>query len=722
MTGSRSHNLQLTQLKRIGPKTLSYLHKLGIFTLENVLFHLPYRYQDRTRIVPIGSLRVGDQAVIEGEVLANQVVFRGRRQLQIIIKDASGMINLRFFYFNSAQQKNLPVGTRVRCFGEVRQTKRELNMIHPEYRRLDNEQVMAVDEVLTPIYPTTDGLSQHTWQSLSKQALVYLKQHQDAFEILPSEIQQKLALPSLVDALQFIHRPPPDAEIELLQAGMHPFQQRLAFEELLTQQISLRQLRMRMHTQNSYQIEIDHAAQQTFLKQLKFPLTNAQQKVVAEIQQDLQQSHPMLRLVQGDVGSGKTAVAGLAAMQIISNGYQVAIMAPTELLAEQHFQTFTEWFKPLGINVVWLVSKLKVGEKRAALAAIADDSAQIIIGTHALFQKGVEFAKLALVIIDEQHRFGVAQRLALQQKGVTAKPDTTGDAEAVAFSREAKKVPQRQDPESFHPHQLILTATPIPRTLAMTFYADLDVSVIDELPPGRTPITTIVIDSKRRDEIIERVKNICIDGGQCYWVCPLIEESEVLECEAAEVTAENLQKLLPKLKIGLVHGRLKSAEKERVMHEFKNGKINVLVATTVIEVGINVPNASLMIIENPERMGLAQLHQLRGRVGRGTAHSHCVLLYQTPLSELARKRLAVMRESTDGFYIAQQDLELRGQGELLGTQQTGAQQLRIADLFRDQKLLPNVQLTANIILQDYPAVVDKLIQRWLGQRNEYGRV
>jgi ATP-dependent DNA helicase RecG len=719
--------MQLNQLKRIGSKTLSYLHKLGIFTLEDVLFHLPYRYQDRTRIVPIGSLRVGDQAVIEGEVVANQVVFRGRRQLQIIIKDASGAITLRFFYFNSAQQKNLLIGTRLRCFGEVRQTKRELNMIHPEYRRLDNEQVVAVDEVLTPIYPTTDGLSQHTWQSLSKQALVYLKQHHDAFEILPLEIQQKLALPSLVEALQFIHRPPPDAPIEILQAGTHRFQQRLAFEELLTQQISLRQLRLQLHTQNSYKIEIDNAAQQTFLKQLKFPLTNAQQKVVAEIQQDLQQAHPMLRLVQGDVGSGKTAVAGLAAMQAISNGYQMAIMAPTELLAEQHFQTFTEWFKPLGINVVWLVSKLKVGEKRTALAAIADGSAQIIIGTHALFQKGVEFAKLALVIIDEQHRFGVAQRLALQQKGVSPHPNPppcSSTREGTGFSNPPSLAGEGRVGvlKDLYPHQLVLTATPIPRTLAMTFYADLDVSVIDELPPGRTPINTIVIGSKRRDEIIERVENICISGGQCYWVCPLIEKSEVLECEAAEITAENLQKLLPQLKIGLVHGRLKSAEKESIMHAFKKGGIDVLVATTVIEVGINVPNASLMIIENPERMGLAQLHQLRGRVGRGSAHSHCVLLYQTPLSELARKRLTVMRESTDGFYIAQQDLELRGAGELLGTQQTGVQQLRIADLFRDKKLLPKVQAAANTILNDHPDVVEKLIQRWIGHRNEYGRV
>ena len=695
MTALRSNNLELTQLKRIGPKTLNYLHKLGIFSLEDILFHLPYRYQDRTRIVPIGSLRVGDQAVIEGEVVSAHVVFRGRRQLQIIIKDPSGAITLRFFYFNSAQQKNLPVGTRVRCFGEARQTKREWNMIHPEYRRLDNEKVLEVDEVLTPVYPTTDGLTQHTWQSLNKQALQYLTQDQGSFEILPPDILKKLALPSLVDSLQFIHRPPPDAPIEILQAGIHPFQQRLAFEELLTQQISLRQLRMRMHTQNSYKIEINTVAQHTFLKQLSFPLTSAQQKVMVEIQADLQQTHPMLRLVQGDVGSGKTAVAGLATMQAISNGYQVAIMAPTELLAEQHYQTFSEWFKPLGINVVWLVSKLKVGEKRAALAGIADGSAPIIIGTHALFQKGVEFAKLALVIIDEQHRFGVAQRLALQQKGITA---------------------------GIHPHQLILTATPIPRTLAMTFYADLDVSVIDELPPGRTPINTIVIDSKRRDEIIERVKNICIGGGQCYWVCPLIEESELLECEAAEVTAEKLQKLLPTLNIGLVHGRLKSVEKETVMHAFKKGEINVLVATTVIEVGINVPNASLMIIENPERMGLAQLHQLRGRVGRGTAQSHCVLLYQTPLSELARKRLAVMRESTDGFYIAQQDLELRGAGELLGTQQTGIQQLRIADLFRDRKLLPKVQVTANTILQEYSEVVEKLIQRWIGKNKEYGRV
>jgi ATP-dependent DNA helicase RecG len=687
--------MQLSQLKRIGPKTLTYLDKLGVFSLEDILFHLPCRYQDRTRIVPIGSLRVGDQAVIEGEVVSTQVVFRARRQLQVIIKDPSGAITLRFFFFNSAQQKNLIPGTRVRCFGELRQTKRELNMIHPEYRRLDSAQPVAVDEVLTPVYPTTDGLSQHTWQSLTKQALNYLQQHQDSFEILPLDIQQELRLPSLVAALQFIHRPPPDAPIELLQAGTHFFQQRLCFEELLAQQISLRQLRLRMHAQNSYKIEIHQAAQQKILQQLSFPLTKAQQKVTIEIQQDLQQQHPMLRLVQGDVGSGKTAVAGLAAMQAIANGYQVAIMAPTELLAEQHYQTFTEWFMPLGIHVVWLVSKLKVAEKRNALVEIADGTAQIIIGTHALFQKDVEFYKLGLVIIDEQHRFGVAQRLALQKKGIAA---------------------------GIHPHQLILTATPIPRTLAMTFYADLDVSIIDELPPGRTPINTIVVDSKRRTEIIERVKNICTEGGQCYWVCPLIEESEELECEAAEVTAENLRKLLPKLKIGLVHGRLKSAQKETVMHAFKKGEIDVLVATTVIEVGINVPNASLMIIENPERMGLAQLHQLRGRVGRGSAQSHCVLLYQTPLSELARKRLAVMRESTDGFYIAQQDLELRGAGELLGTQQTGIQQLRIADLFRDRKLLPKVQAAANTLLQDHPDVVEKLIQRWIGHNKEYGNV
>lgn len=685
----------LTQLKRIGPKTLSYLHKLGIFSLEDILFHLPNRYQDRTRITPIGNLRVGDQAVVEGEVVSAQVVFRGRRQLQVIIKDPSGALTLRFFYFNAAQQKNLPAGTRVRCFGEVRQTKRELNMIHPEYRRVDAAQITTVEETLTPIYPTTDGLSQHTWQSLNKQALLYLKQHAATFEILPELVQQQFQLPNLVEALQFIHRPPPDAPLEVLQEGRHPFQQRLAFEELLAQQISLRQLRLRMHKQQSYPLKIDAAVQQKFLAQLTFPLTNAQQKVIAEIQRDLQQAHPMLRLVQGDVGSGKTAVAALAAIQAIANGYQVAIMAPTELLAEQHFHTFSEWFTQLGIKVVWLVGKLKAAAKREALAAITDGTAQVIIGTHALFQKEVEFQKLGLVIIDEQHRFGVAQRLALQQKGIA-----TG----------------------IHPHQLILTATPIPRTLAMTFYADLDVSVIDELPPGRTPITTIVVDNKRREEIIERVKNVCLNGGQCYWVCPLIEESEELECEAATVTAESLQLLLPKLKIGLVHGRLKSAEKEQVMQLFKNGDIDVLVATTVIEVGINVPNASLMIIENPERMGLAQLHQLRGRVGRGSAQSHCVLLYQTPLSQLARKRLAVMRESTDGFYIAQQDLELRGAGEMLGTQQTGIQQLRIADLYRDQHLLPKVQAAANIILQDYLDAAEKLIQRWIGRNKDYGRV
>lgn len=682
-------------LKGVGPKMAQRLAQYGITSVQDILFHLPLRYQDRTRIVPIGSLRHGDQAVIEGIIEHSEVIRKRRAVLVCRLRDGTGFINLRFFHFNPVQKNTLSRGSRLRCFGEVRGWGSELEIIHPEYRRVNADILVPVEEALTPIYPTTEGLSQTSWRQLTQQALYLLEQGNQVNDYLPAAILKDLNLPSLITALRYIHRPPPEAPINLLEEGKHPAQQRLVFEELLAHQLSLRRLRIMMQRHQAPQMPRQGRLAKLFLEALPFTLTGAQQRVIDEIADDLALLRPMLRLVQGDVGSGKTMVAAISALQAVENDFQAVLMAPTELLAEQHYQNFCRWLAPLGLQVAWLSGKLQGKARQAMQEPIANGRAHVIIGTHALFQKGVAFFRLGLVIVDEQHRFGVHQRLALREKGMQ---------------------------EGMYPHQLIMTATPIPRTLAMTAYADLDQSIIDELPPGRIPITTIAVANERRAEIVERIRHACQEKKQVYWVCTLIEESEILQCQAAENTWVQLKATLPELDIGLVHGRMKPKQKEQVMAEFKAAKIAVLVATTVIEVGVDVPNASLMIIENPERLGLAQLHQLRGRVGRGSTASFCVLLYQSPLSQQAKERIQVMRESDDGFEIAQKDLELRGPGEVLGTRQTGAVSFRIANLIRDQYLIPQLQPVADTILRDYPELIERLVKRWLGEGERYGTV
>ncbi|WP_447833672.1 ATP-dependent DNA helicase RecG [Aeromonas veronii] len=681
--------IPLDSLKGVGSKMLEKLERLGLATVQDLLFHLPLRYEDRTQVWPIGDLPPGLHGAVEGEIQDTQLVMGRRRMMVCRISDGTGTLTLRFFNFTAAQKNSLAAGRLIRCFGEVRPGKYGLEMAHPEYKLLGEEQAGQTEEALTPVYPTTEGLRQLTLRSLTDQALAQLDLY-GVEELLPAGLYPHQI--ELAAALKLLHRPPPSVALPLLESGQHPAQQRLVLEELLAHNLSVLKVRAQAQTQLARALKPAPELVEQLLGALPFKPTGAQSRVVAEISKDLQQSHPMMRLVQGDVGSGKTLVAALAALQAIGNGCQVGLMAPTELLAEQHAINFAKWLEPLGIGVGWLAGKQKGKAREESLAAIADGSVKMVVGTHAIFQEQVVFQRLALVIIDEQHRFGVHQRLALREKG---------------------------EREGVHPHQLIMTATPIPRTLAMTAYADLDTSVIDELPPGRTPITTVALPDSRRQDVIERVKLACTEGKQAYWVCTLIEESEVLECQAAEDTAAELQNLLPGLHIGLVHGRMRPVEKQRVMEEFKAGILQLLVATTVIEVGVDVPNASLMIIENPERLGLAQLHQLRGRVGRGAVASHCVLLYHAPLSKTAQSRLGVLRETNDGFLIAQRDLELRGPGELLGTRQTGLADLKIADLVRDQPLIPQVQKMARFLMDRHPSHVEPLIRRWLGLRDHY---
>ncbi|MGL6537528.1 ATP-dependent DNA helicase RecG [Aeromonas hydrophila] len=681
--------ISLDSLKGVGSKMQEKLERLGLATVQDLLFHLPLRYEDRTQVWPIGDLPPGLHGAVEGEIQDAQLVMGRRRMLVCRISDGTGTLTLRFFNFTAAQKNSLSPGRLMRCFGEVRPGKYGLEMAHPEYKLLGEEQAGQTEEALTPVYPTTEGLRQLTLRSLTDQALAQLDLY-GVEELLPAGLYPQQI--DLAAALKLLHRPPPSVALALLESGQHPAQQRLVLEELLAHNLSVLKVRAQAQTQLARALKPAPALVEQLLAALPFTPTGAQNRVVAEIGRDLQQSHPMMRLVQGDVGSGKTLVAALAALQAIGNGCQVGLMAPTELLAEQHAINFAKWLEPLGIGVGWLAGKQKGKAREEALAAIADGSVKMVVGTHAIFQEQVVFQRLALVIIDEQHRFGVHQRLALREKG---------------------------EREGVHPHQLIMTATPIPRTLAMTAYADLDTSIIDELPPGRTPITTVALPDSRRQDVIERVRLACEEGKQAYWVCTLIEESEVLECQAAEDTAAELQNLLPGLHIGLVHGRMRPVEKQRVMEEFKAGILQLLVATTVIEVGVDVPNASLMIIENPERLGLAQLHQLRGRVGRGSVASHCVLLYHAPLSKTAQSRLGVLRETNDGFLIAQRDLELRGPGELLGTRQTGLADLKIADLVRDQPLIPQVQKMARFLMDRHPNHVEPLIRRWLGLRDHY---
>jgi ATP-dependent DNA helicase RecG len=684
----------LTELSGVGPALASKLERINVHRVEDLLFLLPLRYEDRTQLVPIGGLRAGERCLVEGEVLLAETVFRGRRSLLVRIGDGTGQLTLRFFHFSRQQQAQFRAGGRVSCFGEVRKGSAGFEMIHPEYRLLKQPQGSATADTLTPIYPATEGVQQGRLRNLTDQALRRMAR-QPPDELLPADTLGKLGLPALADAIRYLHRPPPDADTGRLLAGTHPCQQRLAFEELLAHYLSLRNLRALAETEAAIPLAGGQAELGRFIDDLPFRLTGAQERVVAEILDDLAAPHPMMRLIQGDVGSGKTVLAAIACLKAIACGVQAAIMAPTELLAEQHWRSFSDWFLPLGVEPAWLSGSQRGAARRETLAAIADGSARIVVGTHALFQEGVEFDRLALVVIDEQHRFGVHQRVALREKGVSA---------------------------GTYPHQLVMTATPIPRTLAMAAYADLDTSVIDELPPGRKPVTTIALPDTRREEVIERVRNACQSGQQAYWVCPLIEESDALDFEAAEASYARLAEELPDLRVGLVHGRMRPAEKERGMQAFKDGLIQLLVATTVIEVGVDVPNATLMIIENAERMGLSQLHQLRGRVGRGERQSHCVLLYKPPLGRLARSRIEVLRDTNDGFVVAQRDLELRGPGELLGTRQTGLPDYRIANLVRDAELMPEVQIAAESIRRSNTDQGMAIVRRWLGDAGRYGKV
>jgi len=687
--------MALTDLQGVGPKLVEKLNALGISQVTDLLFHLPIRYEDRTCIHPIGSCTPGQRVLIEGRV-EHAAIVRGRRSMLVVVLfDGTGRITLRFFHFHQYQKQQLSSGTQLRCFGEVRAGYQGLEMVHPTYHRLSGLGDEAVADRLTPVYPSSEGLGQKNWIKMTDQALALMRRGRlELEELLPESLLAQLKLLPLADALDYIHRPPPDADVAALIQRDHPTQKRLALEELLAHNLSMQKLHRLQRTRKAPAMPTRGAAEAEFMQSLPFTLTGAQQRVAMEIHNDLQQSRPMLRLVHGDVGSGKTVIAALAALRAADNRYQAAITAPTELLAEQHYRVFSAWLEPLGISPVWLSGKV-TGKKRTEALQRISAGAELVIGTHALMQKGVEFKQLGLVIVDEQHRFGVGQRMSLLEKGGSSGQQA---------------------------HQLIMTATPIPRTLAMTAYAGMDVSVIDELPPGRKPVTTVVMSNERRGEIIQRVANACAGKQQAYWVCTLIEESDVIEAQAAEDVARRLQADLRELNIGLIHGRLKPAEKQQIMEQFKAGKLHLLVATTVIEVGVDVPNASLMIIENAERLGLAQLHQLRGRVGRGSSQSSCVLMYNPPLGDLAKQRMEIMRQTADGFQIAEKDLELRGPGEVLGTRQTGMLMFRVADLARDAGLLKIIPAVADRLLQQHPVQADKLIRRWIGDASRFAGV
>jgi len=690
-TSQALNNVKLTSLKGVGPALALKLNELGIHNVQDLLFHLPSRYEDRTRILSIRSLKVGQLAQIQGEVVKCAVQFGKRRSLHCTITDKTGFTGLRFFHFSAAQKNALAAGCVVRCFGEVRYGRHGFELYHPEYKILKDPINEPIADTLTPVYPASEGLQQTRLRSIISQARELL-QRCSIDDYLPLDLRQRFGFAPLEEVLNLIHQPSIDSSSQWLLQESNPGHKRLAFEELLSHRLCMRLSRVTSNQKLAPQLQLNGQLSHDFLELLPFTLTKGQQLASLDINNDMTTSRPMLRLLQGDVGSGKTVVAALSALNAINNGYQVAIMAPTEILAEQHFRNFQQWFNALGLNVGWLSGKIKAAARRKQLAELSSGETQLLVGTHALFQEGVIYSRLGLIIIDEQHRFGVHQRLALREKA--AKDEIT-------------------------PHQLVMTATPIPRTLAMSAYADLDCSVINELPPGRIPINTALISNDRRDQVVERIEKACSAGNQAYWVCTLIEESEELECQAAEVTCQQLREQLPHLVIGLIHGRLKPAEKVAIMDSFKNAEIHLLVATTVIEVGVDVPNANLMVIENPERLGLAQLHQLRGRVGRGLVASHCIMLYQTPLSEHSKKRLIVMRESTDGFYIAEKDLELRGPGQVLGTQQTGMMSFKIADLSVDADLLDDVQAASEIIMSEHPEIIEPLIQRWLGGSEHY---
>ncbi len=679
-------------LSGLSAGTLARLARLGIARRFDLVLHLPLRYDDETRICPIADVLPGEEMLVQGTVTDCDIKYRPKRQLVCRINDGSGEeLTLRFLNFYGSQVKTLAPGNVVRVFGSVRLGHFGAEMVHPRYRVVTPD--APVSQALTPVYPTTAGMGQDSLRRLIARAL----DTESLAETLPVSLPEALGLPPFEVAVRLLHNPPPDIAQATLQGRVHPAWRRMKFDELLAQQLSMRVHYQRRRAAGAPMLKARGKLVNALLQRLPFQLTPAQNKVLAQIREDIGQAHPMQRLLQGDVGSGKTVVAALAALQCVENGYQAAVMAPTEILAEQHYRKFSEWLTPLGVEVGWLTGSLKKSYKNQWLTDIAQGKAQVVVGTHALFEEDVVFKNLGLAVIDEQHRFGVHQRLALRMKGAKS-------------NRGAQ------------PHQLMMSATPIPRTLAMSYYADLDVSVIDELPPGRTPVVTKLVAEERRDEVIQRVRDACINGHQAYWVCPLIEESEKLQLQTALDTHAHLQQTFPELRVGLVHGRLKTAEKQQVMAAFKNGEVQLLVATTVIEVGVDVPNASLMVIEHAERMGLSQMHQLRGRVGRGAAESTCVLLYQGKLSPSARERLKVIYENTDGFEIARHDLNLRGAGELLGTRQSGVPLLRFADLAVDLDLLDAARDAAEMLLRDESDAARAHLARWLGGRNEYLKV
>ena len=691
----------LTALPGCGPRVAEKLAARGMACLQDLWLQLPRQYEDRTRLTPIASLQPGVAAQVEGRVEAVERGFRFRPVLRVALGDeSSGTLVLRFFHFRAAQVAQFAPGARVRCYGTPRSGQHGLEIVHPSYRLLDGEVEGALGELLDPVYPVVEGIGPASLRRLIGLALDRLP-GDESLELLPPGLRDSLGLPSLREALLTVHRPARDADVAALLAGLHPAQRRLALEELLAHHLSLRRQRMVQQTHAAPVLRPMRLANQ-LREALPFALTSAQQRVFEEIRADLARPSPMLRLVQGDVGSGKTVVAALAAMLAVETGKQAALMAPTELLAEQHLTNLRAWLEPLGVRVAWLAGKVTGRARKQVLAEVASGQAQMVVGTHALMQEGVAFFDLALAIVDEQHRFGVHQRLALRDKGAGGAVGEDGDVSSQVV-----------------PHQLVMTATPIPRTLAMAAYADLDVSSIDELPPGRTPVQTVALSGERRPELVERIRAACAEGRQAYWVCTLIDDSDEVAAQAAQSTFDELTAQLPALRVGLVHGRMKAADKQATMRAFKDCEIDLLVATTVIEVGVDVPNASLMIIENAERLGLAQLHQLRGRVGRGSAASSCVLLYRSPLSMLARQRLETMRETNDGFVIAERDLQLRGPGELLGTRQTGLAAFRVADLARDADLLPLVSEVGERLLRESPALAERIVMRWVGGAARY---
>jgi len=684
--------LPIASLKGVGARIAEKLAARGLLTLQDLWLHLPLRYEDRTALTPIRALRPGVPAQLEGRVEAVERGFRYRPVLRVAVSDDShATVVLRFFHFRAAQVAQFAPGTRVRCYGTPKPGQHGLEIVHPSYRVLDAEADVALGDALDPIYPAVEGVGPASLRKLVGQALDRLPADA-SLELLPDALLRESGLPSLREALLVMHRPPRDADLQALSQGRHPAQRRLAIEELLAHHLSLRRQRIALQRHRAPALTGRGTLASQLAKSLPFRLTGAQQRVFKQIREDLRRPSPMLRLVQGDVGSGKTVVAAMAAMLAVEVGRQAALAAPTELLAEQHLANLRQWLEPLGVRVAWLAGKVTGKARAQVLEEVASGSAQVVVGTHALMQEAVTFQDLALAIVDEQHRFGVHQRLALRDKGASG--------ESV-------------------PHQLVMTATPIPRTLAMAAYADLDVSAIDELPPGRTPVHTVAFSAERRPELVERIRAACAEGRQAYWVCTLIDDSDEVVAQAAQTTYEQLSAALPELRIALVHGRMKAAEKQAAMRAFKQGESDLLVATTVIEVGVDVPNASLMIIENAERLGLAQLHQLRGRVGRGATASTCVLMYQAPLSQMAKQRLATMRETNDGFVIAEKDLELRGPGELLGTRQTGLATFRVADLARDAALLPQVRELADRLLAESPVLADRIVQRWVGGAARY---